>query len=57
MTSDLPGDMPLRLGALAEPLTSCIRAFSRRNRRFGALDHTNTLAAAAATGAATTAKA
>ena len=25
----LPDDMPLRLGALSEPLTSCIRAFSR----------------------------
>ena len=25
----LPDDMPLRLGALSEPLTSCIRAFNR----------------------------
>jgi len=28
----LPDDMPLRLGALAEPLTSCIRAFNRAAR-------------------------
>jgi threonine dehydrogenase-like Zn-dependent dehydrogenase len=28
----LPEDMPLRLGALAEPLTSCIRAFNRAVR-------------------------
>ena len=28
----LPDDMPLRLGALAEPLTSCIRAFNRAVR-------------------------
>ena len=28
----LPDDMPLRLGALAEPLTSCIRAFNRATR-------------------------
>jgi threonine dehydrogenase-like Zn-dependent dehydrogenase len=28
----LPDDMPLRLGALAEPLTSCIRAFNRAIR-------------------------
>jgi threonine dehydrogenase-like Zn-dependent dehydrogenase len=28
----LPDDMPLRLGALSEPLTSCIRAFSRAQR-------------------------
>ena len=25
----LPDDMSLRLGALSEPLTSCIRAFNR----------------------------
>jgi threonine dehydrogenase-like Zn-dependent dehydrogenase len=31
----LPDDMPLRLGALAEPLTSCIRAFSRAARAGG----------------------
>ena len=29
----LPDDMPLRLGALSEPLTSCIRAFNRANAR------------------------
>jgi threonine dehydrogenase-like Zn-dependent dehydrogenase len=29
---NLPDDMPLRLGALAEPLTSCIRAFNRAVR-------------------------
>ena len=29
----LPDDMPLRLGALAEPLTSCIRAFNRADPR------------------------
>src|SRR5262249_30369774 len=28
----LADDMPLRLGALAEPLTSCIRAFNRATR-------------------------
>ena len=28
----LPDDMPLRLGALSEPLTSCIRAFNRDPR-------------------------
>ena len=28
----LPDDMPLRLGALSEPLTSCIRAFNRATR-------------------------
>ena len=28
----LPDDMPLRLGALSEPLTSCIRAFNRADR-------------------------
>ena len=28
----LPDDMPLRLGALAEPLTSCVRAFNRAAR-------------------------
>ena len=28
----LPDDMPLRLGALAEPLTSCIRAFGRAQK-------------------------
>jgi threonine dehydrogenase-like Zn-dependent dehydrogenase len=28
----LPDDMPLRLGALSEPLTSCIRAFDRAQR-------------------------
>ena len=28
----------------ASTLHDCIRAFSQRNRRFGALDHTNTLA-------------
>jgi threonine dehydrogenase-like Zn-dependent dehydrogenase len=28
----LPDDMPLRLAALSEPLTSCIRAFSRAQR-------------------------
>ncbi|MAE66975.1 MAG: sorbitol dehydrogenase [Phycisphaeraceae bacterium] len=28
----LPDDMPLRLGTLAEPLTSCIRAFNRAIR-------------------------
>ncbi|MEZ5862130.1 MAG: hypothetical protein R3D28_24705 [Geminicoccaceae bacterium] len=31
----LPDDMPLRLGALAEPLTSCIRAFARAQRAGG----------------------
>ncbi len=31
----LPDDMPLRLGALAEPLTSCIRAFNRATRAGG----------------------
>ena len=31
----LPDDMPLRLGALAEPLTSCIRAFNRAARAGG----------------------
>jgi threonine dehydrogenase-like Zn-dependent dehydrogenase len=31
----LPDDMPLRLGALAEPLTSCIRAFNRAVRAGG----------------------
>ena len=31
----LPDDMPLRLGALSEPLTSCIRAFNRA-RKIGA---------------------
>jgi threonine dehydrogenase-like Zn-dependent dehydrogenase len=28
----LPDDMPLRLGSLSEPLTSCIRAFTRAQR-------------------------
>src|SRR5260370_2806949 len=28
----LPYDIPLRLGALSEPLTSCIRAFNRASR-------------------------
>lgn len=28
----LPDEMPLRLGALSEPLTSCIRAFARAQR-------------------------
>jgi threonine dehydrogenase-like Zn-dependent dehydrogenase len=28
----LPDDMPLRLGTLSEPLTSCIRAFARAQR-------------------------
>src|SRR5215207_6448041 len=32
---NLPDDMPLRLGALAEPLTSCIRAFNRVTRAGG----------------------
>ena len=31
----LPDDMPLRLGALSEPLTSCIRAFQRASRAGG----------------------
>jgi threonine dehydrogenase-like Zn-dependent dehydrogenase len=31
----LPDDMPLRLGALSEPLTSCIRAFARAQRMGG----------------------
>jgi threonine dehydrogenase-like Zn-dependent dehydrogenase len=31
----LPDDMPLRLGALAEPLTSCLRAFNRAARAHG----------------------
>ncbi len=31
----LPHDMPLRLGALSEPLTSCIRAFNRAMRAGG----------------------
>jgi threonine dehydrogenase-like Zn-dependent dehydrogenase len=31
----LPDDMSLRLGALAEPLTSCIRAFNRATRAGG----------------------
>ena len=31
----LPDDMPLRLGALAEPMTSCIRAFNRAIRAGG----------------------
>jgi threonine dehydrogenase-like Zn-dependent dehydrogenase len=31
----LPDDMPLRLGALSEPLTSCIRAFNRAARAAG----------------------
>ena len=31
----LPDDMPLRLGALSEPLTSCIRAFNRATRSGG----------------------
>lgn len=31
----LPDDMPLRLGALAEPLTSCIRGFARAQRMGG----------------------
>ncbi len=31
----LPDDMPLRLGALAEPLTSCIRALNRATRAGG----------------------
>ena len=28
----LPDEMPLRLGALSEPLTSCIRAFARAQK-------------------------
>jgi threonine dehydrogenase-like Zn-dependent dehydrogenase len=31
----LPEDMPLRLGALSEPLTSCIRGFARAQRMGG----------------------
>jgi threonine dehydrogenase-like Zn-dependent dehydrogenase len=31
----LPDDMPLRLGALAEPMTSCLRAFNRAVRANG----------------------
>lgn len=31
----LPDDMPLRLGALSEPLTSCIRAFNRARKAGG----------------------
>src|SRR6516165_7966847 len=31
----LPDDMPLRLGALSEPLTSCIRAVNRASRAGG----------------------
>ena len=31
----LPDEMPLRLGALTEPLTSCIRAFERAQRAGG----------------------
>jgi threonine dehydrogenase-like Zn-dependent dehydrogenase len=31
----LPDSMPLRLGTLAEPLTSCLRAFSRAQRSGG----------------------
>ena len=31
----LPDDMPLRLGALSEPMTSCIRAFNRAKRAGG----------------------
>ena len=31
----LPDDMPLRLGALTEPLTSCLRAFTRAVRAGG----------------------
>jgi threonine dehydrogenase-like Zn-dependent dehydrogenase len=31
----LPDDMPLRLGALAEPMTSCLRAFNRAVRTNG----------------------
>ena len=31
----LPDDMPLRLGALSEPLTSCVRAFNRAVRAGG----------------------
>ena len=31
----LPDDMPLRLGSLSEPLTSCIRAFNRAARAGG----------------------
>ena len=31
----LPDDMPLRLGSLSEPLTSCIRAFNRASRAGG----------------------
>src|SRR5258708_3045572 len=31
----LPDDMSLRLGALSEPLTSCIRAFNRASRAGG----------------------
>src|SRR5260221_10980215 len=31
----LPDDMPLRLGALSEPLTPCIRAFNRATRAGG----------------------
>src|SRR3569832_728717 len=32
---NLPDDMSLRLGALSEPLTSCIRAFNRATRAGG----------------------
>src|SRR5258708_23114458 len=32
---NLPDDMPLRLGALSEPLPSCIRAFNRATRSGG----------------------
>jgi threonine dehydrogenase-like Zn-dependent dehydrogenase len=38
----LPDDMPLWLGTLAEPLTSCIRAFARA-QRIGALQNGDTV--------------
>jgi len=34
-STSLPDDMSLRLGALSEPLTSCIRAFNRASRAGG----------------------
>ena len=43
----LPDDMSLRLGALSEPLTSCIRAFNRATRGESGTG-TRTLAAGAA---------
>jgi len=38
----LPDDMPLRLGSLSEPLTSCIRAFNRA-RRVGGFQYGDSL--------------